>query len=72
MKTLRQMEIEDDLRSRHGGMLSSADVGRELGLQNKEAIRAFLAGLPAYEIGSRRRWRVCDLAKRLADTEVRA
>ena len=70
MSYLRQKELEDDIRSRHGGMLSAAEVGREIGVQNKASVRRFLEGLPAYEVGGRRRWRIADVAKRLADSEV--
>lgn len=67
MKTSRQLEIEEDIRSRHPGMLTMADVGAELGVKNRSTIRRFLEGLPSYEISGRRRWRISDVAKRLCE-----
>lgn len=70
MKTLRQLEIEEDIRSRHDGTLCLADVGNEIGIKFRPSIEKFVKGVPCYYINGHRRWRVSDIAKRLADLEV--
>lgn len=70
MKSYRQLEIEEDLRTRYKGMMTISEVGNELGLKNRTYIGAFLADLPVYKLHGRRRWRIADVAKRLSDLEV--
>ena len=70
MKSCRQLELETDIRSRHKVILTLADVGREIGINKRESVLKFLEGLPAYEINGRRRWRIADIARRLADYET--
>jgi len=70
MKTTRQLEIEDDIRSRHDGTLCLADVGREIGLVHRPSIEKFVKNIPCYYINGNRRWRVADIAKAIADAEV--
>lgn len=70
MKTLRQMEIEEDLRTRHTGLMTVGQVGKELGIKKRAYIIAFMDGVPVYPLNGRRRWRIADVAKRLADLEV--
>lgn len=70
MKTLRQAEIEEDLRERYTGLMSLADIGKELGIHYRPSIERFMKGIPAYEVNGIRRWRIQDLAKRIADCEV--
>lgn len=70
MKSTRQQEIEDDIRSRRKGMLTLQNVIDELGMNNRISAMRFLDGLPAYDINGRRRWRISDVAKRIAEMEV--
>lgn len=70
MKTVRQLEIEEDIRSRHDGTLCLADVGREIGLLYRPSIEKFVKNIPCYYINGNRRWRVADIAKAIADAEV--
>lgn len=70
MKTYKQLEIEEDLRSRNPGMMTAAQIGRELGITKHSSIMKFLDGLPAYEINGRKKWRLADIAKRLSQLET--
>lgn len=70
MKTVRQIEIEEDLRTRHTGLLTFKEVSDELGIKFRASVNKFLEGLPAYCIDGRKRWRIADVAKRLADKEI--
>ena len=70
MKTVRQLEIEDELRMSYGGMMTMADVGNELGIHNRDSIKDFLNGTPAYDINGRKRWRTRDVARLIAYAEV--
>jgi len=66
----REREIADDLRSRYDGALNLAEVGRELGLENRETIAKYLEGVPAQMVGKIKRWRVADLARHMYENEV--
>lgn len=68
--TEREIEIEKDLRTRHSGMMTTAEVMREIGTKKEHIAVELLAGLPAYEIGKRMKYRIADVAKRLAEREV--
>lgn len=70
MKTVRQIEIEEDLRTRHTGLMTLVDVGKEIGVNYRPSIERFLGDTPAYEINGIRKWRIADVAKRLADKEI--
>ena len=70
MKTSRQLEIEMDLRSRHKGMMNISEIAEELGLTNRQITAEFVEGLPSYLVGHRRKWRIADIARRLADYET--
>lgn len=71
MKTVRQIEIEEDLRERHGGLLTFTEVSDEIGIKHKDTVKGFLNGLPVYCIEGKRRWRTADVARQLASMEVR-
>lgn len=71
MKTVRQIEIEEDLRERHGGLLTFTEVSDEIGIKHKDTVEDFLSDLPVYRMGGKRRWRISDVARRLASMEVR-
>lgn len=70
MKTVRQIEIEEDLRTRHGGLLTFAEVSEEIGIKHKDTVNGFLNGLPVYRVEGKRRWRTADIARHLASMEV--
>ena len=67
----RRLEaIERSIVSRHGAMLTFADVSVEIGSKNKIVVHYFLEGLPVYRIGSRKKWRAADIARRIYDGEA--
>lgn len=69
-KNPRQIDLEEDIRSRYGGMLTLADVAREIGVTDRKAAQHFLRDVAAYEINGRKRYRVPDVARKILDAEV--
>lgn len=62
-----QREIEDDMRSRKGGMLTVSDVSRELGLADLKRCRIWLSDVPKVVVNGRPRYRGADVAKKIYD-----
>ena len=60
-----QLEIEEDLRERHGGAMTALDVGRELGLSKYTSYNAWLSDVPSIDVNGRKRYRVRDVAEKL-------
>jgi len=67
---LRITQIEDELRRTYGGMMTQEDVRTECGFNSRTSAAKFLSGIRSYEVNGRKRWRIADIAKRLADLEV--
>lgn len=68
VKTLKpplQQQIEDELRSRYGGMMSALDAARELGLKDHHSYEAWLKDVPCVRVNNRRRWRCADIAAKI-------
>lgn len=61
-----QLELEKSLRTLYGGSMCAADVGEELGTKCYPFIYSFLDGVPVLQIGARKRWRVEDIAAKIA------
>ena len=61
---VEQEEREQELRKRYGGMMSSADVGEELGRMDPKSVRKWLSGLTGVNVNGRLRFRVADIAAR--------
>lgn len=59
-----QEERENELRKRYGGMMSSADVGEELGRVDPKTVRKWLSGITGINVNGRLRFRVADIAAR--------
>ena len=68
IKTLKpplQQQLEDELRSRYGGMMRALDVARELGIKHHSAYEAWLADVPCVRVNRLRRWRCADVAAKI-------
>ena len=66
-----QLIIEEELRTRYGGMMSAAAVGRELGLCKAPSYTRWLDGLPYNEVNGRKKWSVRDIARKIFETRVK-
>ena len=64
-KPLLQQQLEDELRSRYGGMMCALDVARELGIKHHSAYEAWLADVPCVRVNKKRRWRCADVAAKI-------
>ena len=60
-----QLELEDELRSRYGGMMTAAEVGRELGISDHTTYEKWLADVKFVRVNNRKRWRVADVAGKI-------
>lgn len=68
-----QLEIEEDLRSRYGGMMRITDVQTELGVKRYETARQWLQDVPMTRVNKSKRWRVAAVAEKIyRDTRVEA
>ena len=62
-----QQRWEDELRDRYGGMMTRQQIGVETGHANNRRWQAkFVEDLISYGDGIRRRYRVADVAEKLA------
>lgn len=66
---MTKKEIVQDIRETYGNVLSTKQVGQYLGMSPKPA-KAFLEGVPAFELGRKKCYFAVDLAKRLAESEI--
>lgn len=66
---MTKKEIVQDIRQQYGNLISTNDAGRYLGLSPKPC-RAFLKGVPAYEIGRKKCYFASDIAARLCGAEM--
>lgn len=67
LKKFKPPELEEreaELRKRYGGMMSSADVGEELGRMDAKSVRKWLSGITGINVNGRLRFRVADIAAR--------
>ena len=60
-----QLELEEELRDRYGGMMTAAEVGRELGLSGPHHYNDWLRDVPAVMVNGRKRWRVARVAEKI-------
>lgn len=65
-----QLEIEDELRNRYGGMMTAAAVGRELGLSIQQ-YTVWLRDVNFVMVNGRRRYRVAAVAEKLYRSDSR-
>ena len=65
-----QLEIEDDLRKRYGGMMTAAAVGRELGLTIHQ-YTIWLRDVNFVMVNGRKRYRVAAVAEKLYRSDSR-
>ena len=64
-KPIEQEIIEDDLRSRYGGMMDAKSVGTELGLTHHSSYENWLSDVPFVRVNRLRRYRVADVAEKI-------
>lgn len=67
LKKFKPIELEErekELRKLYGGMMSSADVGEELGRLDPKTVRKWLVGIEGVNVNGRLRFRVADIAER--------
>lgn len=65
-----QRKIEADLTEHCTGGARYADmtqIGRYLGIENRRIVAEFLDGLPCLQRGTKKKWRVDDLAARILE-----
>lgn len=62
-------QIADDLRAQCGNMISFGQLARYLGLCPHTA-RAYLADVPAYDMGRKRCYLAIDVAKKLESCQI--
>ena len=65
-----QRKIEADLTEHCTGGARYADmtqIGRYLGIENRRIVAEFLDGLPCFQRGTKKKWRVDDLAARILE-----
>ena len=58
-------EIVADIRQQYGNLLTTAEVGRYLGLCPKTT-REYMQGVPCYDMGRKRCYLAIDVASRIA------
>lgn len=66
---MTKKEIAADIRQQVGNVLSTNQVGEYLGMSPKP-LRAFLEGVPCFELGRKKCYFAIDLAQRLAEAEI--
>lgn len=61
-------EIYDELRKSYGGMMTKTEIADYFGIsdKNKTILPRIVAGLPFYGESRQHRFRVADIAKRIA------
>lgn len=57
------LDYSEQLRKRYGGMMTFADVGREIGIARYASVKQFLDGVPLVYVNGRPRVMVLDLAQ---------
>ncbi len=67
-----QLDLENELRNRYGGMMTAKDVGRELGMHRHEAYSLWLADVSYVLVNNRKRYRVTEVAKKIYLNTVHA
>lgn len=60
-----QLEIENDLRRRYGGMMTASSIGRELGIVDHKSYEEWLNDVPFVLVNGRKRYRVAAVAEKL-------
>ena len=65
LKPPLQQQLEDELRSRYGGMMCALDVARELGITHHSSYEKWLADVPCVRVNKLRRWRCADVAEKI-------
>lgn len=70
----RWREMEDRIVERYGMLLSTADLGRVLGISNYDQIKGWAAAenLSPVLIGQRKKWDAREIAKALENAALRA
>ena len=66
---MTKKEIVADIRQQVGNVLSTKQVGEYLGMSPKPA-KAFLEGVPCFELGRKKCYFAVDLAQRLVEAEI--
>lgn len=61
--TLQQLTA--DLRNTYSDMMTQSQVGNAVGIRNREMQKAFCIGLQGFQIGSRIKYRTCDVAEKI-------
>ena len=64
-KPIEQEQLEEELRSRYGGMMDAKHVGVELSLNHFNSYTEWLADVPYVKVGKRKKWRVADVAEKI-------
>lgn len=69
----RWREIEDRIVERYGMMLTTADLGRVLGMSNYDCIKQWAAeeDISPIPVGRRKRWDARDVAKAIDNASYR-
>lgn len=65
----RAREIENDLRGRYGGMLTLAQITRELGVSKPSALR-WVEDVKAVIVNDRKKYPVANVARKIYQNEV--
>lgn len=60
-----QLALEEELRSRYGGMMTATDVQRELSFAHHKPTEDWLRDVPYTEVNNRKRWRVRFVAEKI-------
>lgn len=62
-------EIVADIRAQYGNLITTKNVAKYLGLCPRTA-RAFMDGVPHYDIGRKRCYMAIDVANRIVSSEA--
>lgn len=60
-----QLQMENELRGRYGGMMQAKDVGAELGFKHHISWEKWLADVPYIIVNERKRWPVKNVAEKM-------
>lgn len=60
-----QRELEEELRKRYGGMMTTHEISIELGKAHYNTTRSFMEGVPCRLVGKSKRYLSSDVAKRI-------
>lgn len=66
----RRKEIENGLRRNYGGSLTVGNLCELLNTKERRTATKFVADVPYFMVGARKRWRTEDVAKRIYEATV--